>query len=88
MFGGGLKSEGPARSRVSLLSRLYQGGRGSVSYGGDVEAVDDDVDVVGDGGCEAVYAGDGAEAEGEGDERVLDDVLASIFLPKTNEEAS
>jgi hypothetical protein len=49
--------------------------------GGVAEATVYEVEVVDDGGCEAMHTGDGGKAHGEGDKSVLNDVLASIFLP-------
>ena len=57
-----LKNEGPARSRVSLLSLIISGYGGPLArdaVGGVVEAVDDEVEVVDDRGRESVYSGDG-----------------------------
>jgi len=53
-------------------------GSGAGSDGG-VEAVEDDVEVAGDFGCKAVYAGDGGEAHEGCDEGIFDHVLPGVF---------
>lgn len=50
-----------------------------VAGGRCVEAIKQEVEVVGDFGCEAVYAGHGAQAYEGCDQRVLDEVLAGVF---------
>src|SRR5579859_5101997 len=57
------------------------------AVGGAGETVDDEVEVVDDGRAEAVDAGDGAEAQGERDESVLDNVLAVLFAAEAGEKA-
>jgi hypothetical protein len=78
-----------AKARHGAGSRCwvdYISGMGRLD-GGAVEAAKDEVEVVGDGGCESVHARNGAEAHGKGDERVLDEILPGVFKSETEEES-
>jgi len=76
------------KSRAISEARFLGGlaGRRLGEAGGGVECVEDGVDVVGDGVCEAMDSRDGEQSHGDCDEGVLDDVLAGVFLAQAGEK--
>ena len=57
-------------------------GQGSGAGEGGVEAIENDVEVVGDFRCEAIDASDGGEAHKGRDEGILEHVLTGVFVRK------
>ena len=55
-----------------------------VAGSGSIEALKNDVEVVGDFGCEAAHAGNRAQAQEACDQRVLDEVLAAVVGGKAS----